>query len=293
MSMTQHLPASGPTGAHDGAPIIVPSAEVRAIVRFGERPTVAPEHLAAFVVCEQGDWVLTADALAFGDPGILERFDEWRATWERTWLLDPRTNVVRLLELGRATSDPVSEFTTLLRLSSETDGSDDLLIPRDLVSRSRAEVRRLADVARGRDALGHGLVDLTPHSHRTGLARSWPACGGPEVVAAMSGTRVVLAPGQGLFLELTGRTTLGAIDLAVSDADGWTVHAGVETVQLDHDVARPLGWLVPGATAWRHRRVPEVVTWTRTLVGLDECFVFAEEAGLDVRLTTRRPVQST
>lgn len=272
--------------------IIVPPAEVRALVRF-DRPSAAPpDDLIAFVIEEQGDWVLTDDALAFGDPDILDHFTAWRATWEREWVLDPRTTIVRLLGLAKATgSDPSSETTTLTRLIADTRGSDDMLIPPDLVSRCRAELGRLGELARDRDELGHGLIDLTPNTHRTGLARSWPSWGGPEVLAAVHGAKVVLDPQRGLFLQLGEDTTLGPIDVAISDTEGWTVHAGDESVRLDHDRARPLAWLVPGATAWRHQRVPDVITWTRTLIGLDASLEFAESAGLTVRLTTRRPIQ--
>lgn len=272
-------------------PVVVPPAEVRAVVRFGVPPTVAPEDLAAFVLPEQGDWVLTDDVLAFGEPDVLERFDAWRATWERTWLLDPRTNVIRLLDLGRAAGD--SEIEMLVRLTAPADAADELVIPRDLVARARAGVRRLAELARGRDAVGHGLVDLTPNARRTGLARAWPACGESEVVAALHGIRVVLEPSHGLVLHRPDGTTFGPIEAAHSDADGWTVESGGRTSWLDHVQARPLAWLVPGSTAWRHRRVPEIVTWTRTLVGLEECLAFAAAEHLDVRLTTRRPVQVT
>ena len=315
MSTPRHLPATGRSADHEAArsgptaveepkivvppdpdptadaepPVVVPSAEVRAVVRFGVPPAAAPEDLAAFVVPEHGDWVLTDDVLAFGEPDVLERFDAWRAGWERTWVLDPRSNVIRLLDIGRAAGDP--EIETLIRLTLPGDGADELVIPRHLVARSRAGAHRLAELARARDAMGHGLVDLTPNTRRTGLARAWPACGEVEVVAALHGTRVLLDPAHGLVLHRPDAAAHGPIDAVHGDADGWTVESGARTVRLDHAQARPLAWLVPGATAWRHRRVPEIVTWTRTLVGLDECLAFASAEHLDVRLTTRRPVQ--
>lgn len=286
MSTPHHSPEPDPTADADPT-VVVPPAEVRAVVQFGERPTVAPDDLVAFVVSEQGDWVLTDDVLAFGDPEVIERFEAWRATWERTWLLDPRSNVIRLFDLGRQSGDP--EIAMLLQWTERADG---VVIAAEHARRARVGLARLAAVARARDALGHGLVDLTPQTERTGLARAWPACGEPEVVAALWGTKVVLAPATGLMLHLGDGSTLGPIDTAHSDADGWTVCAGERTVRLDHEQARPLAWLVPGATAWRHRRVPEIVTWTRTLVGLDECFEFADAEQLPVRLTTRRPIQT-
>jgi hypothetical protein len=109
---------------------VVPSAEVLAIVRYDDPPGEVPVDLAPYVVPGlEGthDWLLTDDALAFGDPTVPQRFGEWRATWERTWMLDAYSSIVRL------TAGPVDPkpFERLVSDSIDTDAGR--IVPPDLL----------------------------------------------------------------------------------------------------------------------------------------------------------------
>ncbi len=186
---------SEPTGH-----IVVPSADVLAIVRFAEPPEEAAVDLQPYVVLLADtipDWVLTDDAVAFGTPDVIERFAAWRSTWERTWVLDPASSVARLFDLIQ-TIEPATPVARLVR--GHLDDDDDLIIPPAQQTETVAFLARLAERIRARNAQGYGIVDRTPGADRVGLARAWPAHGGGEIVAADDHTTIHFDPDAGIFI---------------------------------------------------------------------------------------------
>lgn len=278
--------ASGPAAAR----LVVPSADVLAVVRFDDPPTQVPEALLPFVVHDRAtdDWLLTDDAVAFGAHDVVADFTAWRSTWERTWALDPVTSLRRLVSLGQrllpADRDPLP-----LRL----DDNDDLVLDPDAQARVLDDLQHVAGLIRERGAEGIGIVDTSPGTDRVGLARSWPAHGGDEVVAADRHTEIRFVPADGLVLTTTsadGVVDRTAVDEVVGDDAGFRVSGPDSTFTIDTARARPLGWLMPRSTAWRVRRIPEIVAWARTLGGFEEAVAFASDLDLGLRLTHHRPI---
>ena len=66
------------------------------------------------------------------------------------------------------------------------------------------------------------------------------------------------------------------------------VRSPERTLELDLVEARALGWLIPGSTRWRVRKVPEVVVWARTFAGVIEACSYASALDLPIQLTTLR-----
>lgn len=283
-------PASG--GESSGR-IVVPSADMLAVVRFDDPPDHVPDELAPFVVrCgDGGDWVMTDDAVAFGSPDIVQRFAVWRATWERSWILDPVSNLTRLIDLAREL-DPDSSIPSL---RDRLDEDDDLVLSPVAQATTVDDLARLADRIRARDATGYGIVDLTPGADRVGLVKSWPACGRDTVVAADDQTEIRFEVDNGLVLATrthAGGYDRGVIEQVVAQIAGFQVSGPDGTFSVPAVRARPLAWLVPRSTAWRVRRIPEILAWARTLAGVEKATGFAAENGLDLRLTRHRPIRS-
>jgi hypothetical protein len=282
-------------GQLDERSLVVPSADVWAVVRWRDLPESPPDELVAFTARTPDDWVLTDDAVAFGEHGVIESFTAWRSSWDRTWVLDPLSSLERLVDFAEAASP--SLFSKRCARGFAT--GDDVVFGPDVHAHVVVDLERLAAAVRRRDATGIGLVDTTPGSQRVGLARAWPAWGSDELLAACEGVEVHYRPATGLVLE-TGPADLrgadrgidvaGPIERAICDGERWTITCGGEGRHLDHRAGRPLAWLVPNSTGWRVRRVPEVVTWARTFHRLRSAFEFATAHGRAVRLTTYRPV---
>jgi hypothetical protein len=283
-------PVVEPTDDETSHAVVVPSADVLAIVRFDDPPHQVPEELVAFVVREGDDWVLTDDAVAFGRPDIIERFALWRSTWERSWVLDPASSFARLIGLTEMI-DPDSSIARELPGQLDLDG--DLILSPPAQKRAVADLIRLADRIRERGAEGYGIVDHTPGAARVGLARAWPAWGREEIVAADQTTEIRFDPSVGLLIttrtELLGDETTTIEQVAAEDS-GFRVTGPDGSFLVPAERARPLAWLMPRSTAWRVRRVPEIVTWARTLSGLQEASAFAADLNLDLRLTRHRPI---
>jgi len=88
------------------------------------------------------------------------------------------------------------------------------------------------------------------------------------LVAAGCGT----TPGREERLDMTFE--------AVASPDG--------TLSFDLQQGRVLSWMVPGATLWRVRHVPEVIVWARTFAGIAEAAERALLLRQPMRLTSRR-----
>lgn len=270
---------------------VVPSAEVLAIVRYDDPPGEVPVDLAPYVVPGlEGthDWLLTDDALAFGDPTVPQRFGEWRATWERTWMLDAYSSIVRL------TAGPVDPrpFERLVSDSIDTDAGR--IVPPDLLEAMIDEVDRVNELVLQCDHDGYGFIDATPGQRAAGLARTWSPVGGDELLAAHGGVYVNMRADAGM-----------SVDVLPPDGSSVASVSGVERVELVGDTVLVVGphgrlvltgeqthslaWIVPGATKWRIRRIPHAVVWARTFAGLRESSEFALSIGRPLLLTTRRP----
>lgn len=284
-------PASGrePSGR-----IVVPSADMLAVVRFDDPPDRVPEELVPFVVRPGDgtvDWVLTDDAVAFGSPDVVQRFAVWRATWERSWILDPVSSLTRLIDLA-CELDPDSSIPSL---RDRFDEDDDLVLSPVAQATTVEDLGRLADRIRTRDATGYGIVDLTPGADRVGLVKAWPACGRDAVVAADDQTEIRFEVDKGLVLATrtnAGGCDMGVIEEVVAQIAGFQVSGPDGTFSVPAVRARPLAWLAPRSTAWRVRRIPEILAWARTLAGVEKATGFAAENGLDLRLTRHRPIRS-
>lgn len=277
----------------DDIAVVVPSADLWATVRFAAPPEHPPDELLAFTTREHDDWVLTDDVLALGESTLTELFLSWRSTWERTWILEPFSSLRRLIDLAGQFGD--HDLDVLGSVFASED--DEIVLARELHQPVAAALVRLAEFVRARDAHGWALVDRSPGSERVGLARSWPGWGGDEVLASTGSVDVLYRPATGLHLisraEGAAATSFGPITAATSDSSGWTITAGDQRQHLSQLAARPLAWLVPDATAWSVRRVPEVITWAKTFGRLPECLRFATQCHAPVLVTTLRPIATS
>lgn len=287
-------PASAGRRGRDGVELTVPSAPVWAVVRTDHPPDDPPDDLRAFTTRQGDDWALTDDAVAFGPADVVQRFAAWRSGWERTWVLDPLTNVVRLITLDD--EEVTGRLARIWRRHRAEDG--DVVLPPEVHHEVTEAIDELGHRIRERAEPGYGIVDTSPGSERTGLARGWPGWGADEVVAAIDHVAIVYRPASGLRLEVgADRSDVGAIAAAAADETGWSVTTtcdGATTVtHLDRLEARPVAWLVPSATEWRVRSVPAVVTMANTITRLPESLQIATYLGVDVRLTVHRPIAPT
>lgn len=283
------------------SPIIVPSAELVASVRHADVPAAAPDELEPYVrPAGPGgapvDWLLTDDTLAFGSVEIPMRYAQWRAGWERSWILDPLGSLERLVSAAREfeTSSPA---TTLLErvLDPRTTGPGGDVVHAAL---DPAEAQRLAVVIEAlRDAIadrgrsGFGFVDATPGRQRVGLARAWSGQDGPEILVADRNVSVGIDPGEGLSVSVHGggapsRIT-GVAEVEIT-GDQVEIRSPSASMALDLHAGRILSWLMPGCTAWRVRPVPEVLVWARTFAGVVECAEFACAIDQPVLLSSLR-----
>lgn len=282
-----------PTLGDDASDVVVPAPELWAIVRYATPPDEPPLDLVAFVTREGDHWLLTDDALGFGEVWIVSRFDEWRSTWERTWAIDPLPHLRRLVAIARADAldPPVPVVERIAHTLGRT--SDDATVGVDRLDDLAAELASLRSYVVARDATGIGIVDRTPGAERNGLAAAWPECVRRTTVAADHEVQIVTDPSNELRLRVLAGAEAGR-------------EIDVEDVEFGHDVvvvtgrrgrltlaptqARPLAWIVPGSTAWRVRAIPEVLAWARTFAGLEECIADAAVRAQPVRVTARRPI---
>ena len=273
---------------------VVPSAEVLAIVRYDDPPARVPDELAPYVVAGlEGthDWLLTDDALAFGDPTLPQRFGEWRATWERTWILDAYSGLSRLSASAAAPGEP-KPFERTISDSIDTDAGR--ILPPDLLTATIDEVGRVNELVLRSELDGFGFIDATPGQRSAGMARTWSPIGGDELLAANAGVYVNMRVHDGMSVDVLPGD--GSSVASVSEVDRVELHGDEVLVVgangrlvLADKQAHCLAWIVPGATKWRVRRIPHAVVWARTFTGLRESCEYALSIGRPVLLTTRRP----
>lgn len=276
---------------------VVPSAEVLAIVRHADPPTEVPDELAPYVVAGlEGtyNWLLTDDALAFGDPLLPQRFGEWRATWERTWMLDPYSALTRLSGYagGRDERGGAKPFEKIISDSVDTDGG--WIVPPELLGVLMEEVGRVNELISRTDIDGYGFIDATPGHSRAGMARTWSPIGGDELLTAHGGVYVNMRAEHGMSVEVlpedgTSVAAIDGVDRVELDGDEVLIRGPGGKLRLAQEDAHCLAWIVPGASKWRVRRIPHAVVWARTFAGLRDCCEYAMALGRPVLLTTRRP----
>ena len=287
--------------ADEPGAIIVPSAELVALVRHSDVPAVAPDELVPYVrpsgaEGEPTDWLLTDDTLAFADVAVPLRYAQWRTAWERSWILDPLASLERLVSASREFEVSAPSTTLLERvLDPRTTGPAGDTVHAAL---DPDEARRLADVIEAlRDAIadrgrsGFGFVDATPGRQRVGLARAWSGQDGPEILVADRRVTVGIDPDEGLSVAEYGGGDVRRIS-QVSEVEIAGDHVAVrsddDVMNLDLHTGRVLSWLMPGCTRWRVRQVPEVLVWAKTFAGLVECADFATMIDKPVLLTSLR-----
>lgn len=269
----------------------LPSPSVVAVVRHDHPPLRPPAALVPFVdavviadgAAEAVDWAMSADAIAFGEPGLVQQYAAWRATWERVFVLDPLASIARLAAIA-AEFDGSGAARQLEQLGEA--GFEWVVEPNGLAPLVAA-LATVIEAVRARGTLGVGVVDATEGTRRVGLAAAWSPGAAPEVLAGDDWMRVELDE-SGVRACPSGAPALEAIAEVVVTGGGVRIeHRGGSTV-LPLDRAAPLGWLVPGATRWRVRPVPEVLVWARTLAGVEEAARYAGSLALPVRFTTQR-----
>lgn len=279
------------------APSVAPSAEVLAIVRYDDPPDTVPDELAPFVVPDAEGvyhWLLTDDALAFGDPTLPHRFFAWRESWERTWTLDPWSGLLRLSGYtgGPSNGAGPKPFERIISDSIDTDSGR--ILPPDLLDAVVDEVERVSDLLRRSELDGFGIVDATPGHQRMGMGRTWSPIGGDELIAAHGGVYVSMRTDVGMAVDSlpedgSSVASVAGVERVELHGDRVLVRGANGTLQLTGEQTHCLAWIMPGATKWRVRRIPHSIVWTRTFAGLRQSCEYAESIGRPVLLTTRRP----
>lgn len=287
----------------DDFPIIVPAAEVVAVVHHDDPPGEAPEMLDAYVRPAMradgtvADWLLTEDTLAFADVEIPMRYAQWRSTWERSWLLDPMTSLERLVSAAREFEVSAPATTLLERVldPGSTGPGGDIVhasLEPDEAARLAAVIEALRDAIADRGRQGFGFVDATPGRRRVGLVRTWSGQDGPETLVADRRVVVSVDPTHGLSVTAIdddgAARTLRTVEQVEIRGDQVDIRAGTDVMSVDLHTGRVLSWLMPGCTTWRVRPIPEVVVWAKTFAGLVECAEYANEIGRPVLLSSLR-----
>jgi hypothetical protein len=255
---------------------IVPTPSVLAEVRVGEVPPVAPPTLLPFVTADD-DWVLDAGPRV--DASVVEQYVAWRATWVETFVLDPAAHLLALAERfdGGVTAH---RWTTAWSAGRAAPIEN----PLELMVQLDDAHREIVDEGER----GLGLIDVSPGDRRGSLSAAWSLQSGYEIVCATTEFQVAIDPAAGLCVrQLDGRSVNGVTEVALR-TDAVEVIADEQIVAFDHHVARPLAWLVPGATRWRVRSIPEAVVWAKTFHRLREACLLSADHGarFDLRLGT-------
>jgi hypothetical protein len=285
-------------------PIIVPSAELVAVVRHSAVPTTAPDDLIPYVrptVDAAGnvtDWLLTEDTLAFADVSVPMRFAEWRTAWERSWMLDPISVLERLVAVAHEFQVSAPSTTLLERVldPGTTGPGGDLvhaMLDADEAARLTAVTDSLRDAIADRARKGWGFVDATPGRQRVGLVRAWSPQLGPETLAADRYVSARMDAEDGLTVTVFGADG-DVVDRAVSvheveiAGDRVEIRSASGSTSTDLLGGRVLSWLMPGCTMWRVRQVPEVLVWAKSFAGFQESADYAAALGRPVLLTSLR-----
>lgn len=291
------------------ARLVVPETPPSVAVRHRDPSSEPPDLLVPYVepVRRNGvidDWVLTTDAIAFGEPGVAVAFEAWRSEWERAWPIDPIVDLMKLLDASAAHGVACPTLTDLLadiaRLA-EAPGPEGgvAIVAVEVIRSCSMEMGAIGDALRSDGSRGFGFIDASADRTVSGLSRAWSPRGGQEVVAADGHISVAMDPDDGLcvtLLHASGQRRLRRVDsvelvadsIRVVTADGGR---GETVVDIDLAQARPLGWLMPHASRWKVRVVPEVVVWAKTFSAFEQAANVAHALGKLVRIGCRVPVK--
>lgn len=283
-------------------PAVLPSRSAYAVVRHAAPPVSAPTSLAPFTirVDEDGvsDWLLTEDAVAFGESSVVQEFAAWRGEWERSWMLEPLGSLGKLrrlaVELDSGPDSDGRDGEQLLRKMAT--GPEHVVVPPESQKELAKAAAAVAVKIRTRGATGFGIVDDTPDREWIGLAHTWSPYGEAEVIAADEHLELKYEPVHGLVVTIHGHPDLNPMSaVAQVEFDGSQVvitAADGRQEGIHHHQARPLAWLVPGSTRWRVHPIPEIVVWSKTFAGVEECCTYASALDLPMQLTTRQPIST-
>ena len=266
--------------AHDQT--VPPSRFVSASVVYDDVPEHPPEDLVAFLrLADPTDprrgWKLTEDAIAFGDRDLVARMAAWQETFMKSWPLGQRSMLRLLRDLVHQEMESVTDrgrhlLDTLCGHRPELVGARidvESFVHLDTVLQS---VRSMINQA-GR--LGFGAIDTTPGSSRTGLLRAWSCALGEHVLAADASCTVSIGR-DGLRVELgTGQPAISEIQEVSFSGDEASLVTPTDVHDLPSKAVAPLAWLIPEATSWRIRSVPESVVWADTFAGVADGCDFA------------------
>lgn len=262
--------------------VISPSRFVFANVIYDEVPEQPPDDLVAFLRRTDPDdplrgWKLTEDAIAFGDRELVARMAAWQETFMKSWPLGQRSMLRLLRDLVQDEMDTLTErgrhlLDTLCGHRPELVGARidvESFVHLDTVLQS---VRSMINQA-GR--LGFGVIDTTPGSNRTGLLRAWSCALGGHVLAADPSCTVSIGH-DGLRVEPgAGQPAISEIQEVSFTGDEVSLVTPNDVTDLPSTAVAPLAWLIPEATSWRIRSVPESVVWADTFAGVADGCDFA------------------
>lgn len=279
-----------------------PIPESTGVLVASVRSTV-PEHpldvLSAFVVPKVvdgqiADWHLTGDVVAVGGREIPQLFARWRSSWVRDWALEPLSSIRSLHAICDDILRP-DERSVARTIGRILDTGEPQVVPPDELPALVHACAKVRDAVAAREATGFGIVNATPGRTASGLALAWSSRGPERVFASDDHMEVRLSPLAGLVVRWGSGSDMQEVSPTSVrlTADSMIVTAPAGDWELPHDEARPLAWLVPGATHWRVREIPEVIVWSKTFSELPDCCDYAADQGLPVELSaspeTARP----
>lgn len=278
----------------DRSSVVLPSMEVVASVRHAEPTADVPDELVAFVLPvyaddRLADWQLTNDAIAFGEPTVVRTFDEWRAGWQKSLVLDSVSNLACLVDIATGLPDVAGEFatTTLARVVAGVGDGSPITVEAAAAHDLATSVELVRDAIRNRNETGFGFVNATPGHDGRGLARAWSPARGSELLAADDNLAVTMHPASGLHVDVVDGDRVAGVTRVEFADDEVRVHhddpGGVLT--LDPGRARPLAWTVSNATVWKVVAVPDVLVWANTFGRLVESCQYAAAVDRPLRFT--------
>lgn len=253
--------------AQEVDPQPLPSPIVRLTVADHSVPTEVPADLAESIERTlDGDWTFRRLSIR-----RLDSYLDWRSTWESSHTLGSIRMLRELPEaLRRHGVDlPAAVASSLDQLvAAEGPFAGSTLDLVELVALQDV-VREFADQVRTSGATGVGLVETSPTVQRSGLLRSWTGAGQRLELARRGTATVRFVAGRMSVLYADDRSPIVDVRSFELGIDGAVVTdpTGTEHV-LDADATDALCAVAPEATAWRVRRVPEILVWAELLAGL-------------------------
>ena len=291
--------SNGGESSCDDSDVVIPADHLVATVR-GEPPDQPPELLAAFITPEllEGlvdDWRLSSSVTATPEPSTLELFEQWRAKWIRTCVLESLTNIRRLHDLvterqpfdvGTVWYDSVGRLLA---------GDETCWVSPDDLRALHSDCYALREMVRQRNETGFGIVDATPGRDTRGFAQAWARPAAEVVVAQDAAMTILVSSEHGLVARRRpegSAVTEGIISSVRISVDTVSIECGDDHWELPMAQAAPVTWLVPGSTHWRVREVPEVIIWAETFAELTDCCEEAQALARPIQLSKDSPIRA-